>query len=292
MYKKVFNMGIVVKLKNIKNALKTTKEVLKYGGINNININTIEYEKILLGKKILITGAGSGIGFAIAKKCVELGASVIITGRNEKKLEEALFKLNSNNATYVVWDVSDISVLEDKLNYCRRIFDGDIDILVNNAGVQPSEFFPDVTEEEWDKVYDVNSKGTFFLSEYVCKNWMKKDNVGYYRKILNIDSQGGFVGATYPYRMTKWDIRGFTKGLGIKMAPMKILVNGIAPGVVRTEMQAFSLEQGDNTFCNQNLLNRVALPEEIAELAAFMLSDACNFMVGQTVLLDGGYSLK
>ena len=112
----------------------------------------------------------------------------------------------------------------------------------------------------------------------------------YYRKIVNIDSQGGFVGATYPYRMTKWDLRGFTQGLGLKMAEYGVLVNGIAPGVVKTEMQRFALLQGDNTFCNQNPLHRVQLPVEVAELAVFLLSDACNFMVGQTILIDGGFA--
>ena len=115
---------------------------------------------------------------------------------------------------------------------------------------------------------------------------------GCYRHLINISSQGGFVGATYPYRMSKWDIRGLTAGLGLQMAPYGVLVNGIAPGVVKTSMQSFALEQGNNTYCKQNPLERVALPEEIAEFIVFMLGDACNFMVGQTVVLDGGYSLK
>ena len=100
------------------------------------------------------------------------------------------------------------------------------------------------------------------------------------------------MGATYPYRMTKWDIRGLTRGLGAKMAPYGVIVNGIAPGVVKTDMQDFSLKQGDNVYCNQNILERVSLPEEIAELAAYMISDACTFMIGQTILIDGGASLN
>lgn len=111
------------------------------------------------------------------------------------------------------------------------------------------------------------------------------------KKIILISSQGGFVGATYPYRLSKWDIVGLTEGLGKQVCKQGILVNGIAPGVVKTEMQQFSLNQGENTYCGQNPIGRVALPEEIAELAAFMISDACNFMVGQTIRVDGGYSL-
>ena len=92
--------------------------------------------------------------------------------------------------------------------------------------------------------------------------------------------------------MSKWDVCGLTQGLALNMARYGVIVNGIAPGVVKTQMQQFSLEQKNNTYCEQNILKRVALPEEIAELAAFMLSDACNFMTGQTILADGGYTLK
>ena len=91
--------------------------------------------------------------------------------------------------------------------------------------------------------------------------------------------------------MSKWDIRGLTEGLGLEMAKYGVLVNGIAPGVIRTKMQEFSMKQGDNIYCDQNPLLRVGLPEEIAELAVFMMSDSCNFMTGQTILIDGGFSL-
>ena len=111
-------------------------------------------------------------------------------------------------------------------------------------------------------------------------------------KILNVSSQGGFVGATYPYRLAKWDIRGLTEGLGKSLIKKGIIVNGIAPGVVKTAMQSFSIEQGDNLYTNQNPLGRVILPEEIAELALFLISDASNAIVGQTIVCDGGYTLK
>lgn len=112
------------------------------------------------------------------------------------------------------------------------------------------------------------------------------------RKIINISSQGGFVGATYPYRMSKWDIVGLTAGLGKEMAQHNIIVNGIAPGVVLTNMQQKFQDQGDNVFCNQNPMQRFAYPEEIAELAIFMISDVSNFITGQTILCDGGFTLK
>ncbi len=285
-------MKIIQKIKNIKLALKAFRATFKYGGINTITINNINYNKILQNKRVLITGGGSGIGLAIAKKCIACGATVVITGRDEQKLRKAVLEISSDNINYIVWDISDIPHTNQKVEECCKILGGDIDILINNAGISPSEFFPHVSEAEWDRVYNINSKGTFFVTECMCNHWMNFPMLNKYRKIINICSQGGFVGATYPYRMSKWDIRGLTEGLGLKMASKGILINGIAPGVVKTDMQQFSLLQGENYYCNQNPLGRVSTPEEIAELAVFMISDACNFMVGQTILIDGGYSLK
>lgn len=284
-------MKMVSYLKKIKLAIKAANDVMKYGGINTADICQIKWENVLREKRILITGAGSGIGFAIAKKCVECGADVIITGRNEDKLKEAVKKIGGSYIHYVTWDIRDINDIEKKLDECNKRY-GEINVLINNAGVQPEEFFPNVTEKEWNRIYDTNSKGTFFMTEEVCKRWMINKKQKGYRKIINIDSQGGFVGATYPYRMSKWDIRGLTEGLGLKMAPYNVLVNAIAPGVVKTEMQKFSMKQGTNMFCDQNPLSRVCLPEEVAEVAVFMISDACNFMAGQTILFDGGFTLN
>ena len=285
-------MKIVRKLKNAALAVKAARQTLKFGGINTIRVETSLAPQMLQGKRIIVTGSGSGIGYAIAKKCADCGAQVIMTGRNAEKIRNAAGSIDSMKCTAMVWDIQDVALAQEKIAECREIFGGDIDILVNNAGVQPREFFPNVSEEEWNRIYDINSKGTFFISQAFCEFCKNNPRQTGYRKILNIDSQGGFVGATYPYRMTKWDIRGLTQGLGLAMAPHGVLVNGIAPGVIKTEMQSFSLAQKDNTYCRQNPLGRVALPEEIAELAAFMLSDSCNFMVGQTILADGGYSLK
>lgn len=269
---------------------KRVLSALKNGGFNSVTVTKIDYNQCLYNKKILITGGSSGIGYAIAKKCIECGARVVITGRNEEKLLEAVGKLGER-AQFYVFDQAVCEKTEMALYNINSMMEGNIDCLVNCAGVQPVDFFPNVSEEEWDRVYNINSKGVFFITQSMCKLWMTEGNQRIH-KVINISSQGGFVGATYPYRMTKWDIRGLTQGLGIKMAPYGILVNAIAPGIVKTEMQHFAIEQGENTFCSQNPLERVCLPEEIAELALFMLSDACNFMVGQTILVDGGYSIK
>lgn len=269
----------------------TFKKMYKHGGITFVNISYLNSEEILNGKNILITGGGSGIGLAIAKKCILSGANVIITGRNILKLENAIRELKTDKCHAVSWDISNVNIIKEKINECEGVFGSPIDVLVNNAGIAPSKFWGEVDEIEWDSIYSINLKGVFFLTQEIVKRWKLEEHKNY-KKIINISSQGGFVGATYPYRMVKWDIRGFTEGLGKSLINNKIIVNGIAPGIVKTSMQSFSLEQKENLYTDQNPIKRICLPEEIAELASFLISDTSNFIIGQTIVCDGGYILK
>lgn len=262
----------------------------KDGGIVTYSITEVEYGDILKGKRILITGGSSGIGLALAKKCVQLGGSVMITGRKQSKLDKAIAQIGSRNLFSVTWDVSDTSLAESMLNHCRSVLGGEIDVLVNNAGVIDTTSFLEVSEEQWDRVYATNSRGLFFLTQTVCRQW--KESGCKQRKVINISSQGGYVGATYPYRMSKWDVAGLTQGLGLKLAGSGIIVNGIAPGIVATAMQPSLEKRKNNIFCPHNPLKRSALPEEIAELGVFLISDTSNFIVGQTIVCDGGFSIK
>ncbi len=279
------------KINGIILAIKSLHKVYSYGGFSSINITPINHGEVLKGKNILITGGSSGIGYSIARKCLDEGANVIITGRNEKKLKEAESLLNNKCLKILTWDISKISQANESLEIAEKLFEGDIDILVNNAGILNDTKFPNVSEEAWDNVYATNSKGLFFTTQALCDKWIKRKNLGL-KKIINISSQGGFVGATYPYRMTKWDVAGLTQGLGITLAPYGIIVNGIAPGVIVTNMQSNCQDQKENVFYPHNPIQRFAIPEEIAELTVFLLSDAANFIVGQTIICDGGYSLK
>jgi len=270
---------------------ESSQKVYYQDKCKTINISTINYGEILKDKRILITGGSTGIGFSIAKKCIQEGALVVITGRNENKLSQAKEEINSQLLKTLVWDITKVSYIEDGIAKAIELLEGEIDVLVNNAGVNSGVQFPDVTEEMWDEMYATNSKGLFFLTQSLCNQWMKEEK-NKFKKVINISSQGGFVGATYPYRMTKWDVAGLTQGLGIKLAPFGIIVNGIAPGIVATNMQPNCKDQKENVYYPRNPLERFALPEEIAELAIFLISDASNFIVGQTIVCDGGYSLK
>jgi len=273
--------------------IRSIKKIYKHGGYTKVNVAQINYGGILKGKNVLVTGGGSGIGLAIAKKCLQEGAKVVITGRNSSKLAKAKADIDSLFLETMVWDISDLSQIDENIARTKAILGGDIDILVNNAGVVNYLQFLDVTEEAWDSTYAINSKGLFFLTQALCDKWIE-DGKGTQKKILNISSQGAFVGATYPYRMTKWDVAGLTQGLGLKLAPHNIIVNGIAPGLVQVNRQFYLKGRKDNVYMapDYNPVERLAVPEEIAELAIFLMGDASNFIVGQTIVCDGGYSIK
>lgn len=282
-------IGMIIK--RIQRAFGFLVQVYRRGGYASIQVLSVNYGGILSGKKVLITGGGSGIGLCIAKKCLNEGAYVVITGRDEVKLNRVKLEINNQFLEILVWDVSKISEIDKRLKEVESLFNGKIDVLVNNAAVMSAEPFGEVSEEKWDEIYAVNSKAVFFVTQAIVKHWEPQSKKGY-KKVINISSQGGFVGATYPYRMTKWDIAGLTKGLGLSLISKGIIVNGIAPGIVVTGMQSGYLKNKDNVFTNLNPAGRIALPEEIAELAIFLMSDAANFIVGQTIVCDGGYTLK
>ncbi len=274
-------------LMKAKRFFKFMHDYVTYGGAVYPNISEIHYGAILEGKSVLITGGSAGIGLAIAKKCISEGAIVIITGRDEKRLKDAIESVGNPNLKSIVWDVGDTSSHDRLFQKALELLGGSLDILVNNAGIHDGTLFPDVAEEVWDKVYNINSKGLFFLSQVVVKHWLASKCRG---KILNLSSSGGFVGATFPYRMTKWDVAGLTAGLGLMLIPHGIIVNGIAPGLTATPMM--KREDYDNLYANYSPSFRCARPEEIAELALFLMSDAANYIVGQTIICDGGYCLK
>jgi len=285
-------MRIKSVLTPIKRVFRIIIHVLRYGGITYVNVSEINYGELFNDNDvILVSGGTKGIGLDVAKKLLKEGAIVIITGRNKDSLEKVHAQIGSKRLFYIDLDISKTNQIEEKITYIEEKVGKPITALVNNAGIYSKSLFPDCAEEDAMKVFSTNAIGTLALSQVLCKRWLISPSEKT-KKIINISSQGGFVGANNAYRMTKWGIRGLTSYMGRTLCDKNIIVNGIAPGFVMTDMQPVFQKQGDNFYTEFNPIKRIAKPCEIAELAAFLLSNAANFIVGQTICCDGGYSLK
>lgn len=245
----------------------------------------INAQRILDGKVALITGGSSGIGFAMAQKFLEEGAKVIIASSNEEKLRIANEKLNqTDKVRTILLDVRDIKKLQSKIEEAVNSFDEKrIDILVNSAGVPDEKDFFNTAEKDYDRVMDTNMKGTYFVSQAVANHMIKNKIKGH---ILNLASASSKRPAWTPYQISKWGIRGFTLGLADTLIPYGIIVNAIAPGPTGTPF--FGMKNGENNYLDTQPTHRYAYPSEIAELAAFMVSDHGNLIVGDTYFISGG----
>ena len=242
----------------------------------------VEKEKLLDGKVALITGGTSGIGLAVAQAFQNAGAKVIITGTNQQKLETALKKMGGGKGLLI--DVRDTEHLPDKVKEAEALFEENrIDILVNSAGVVVKHDFWGVDEKEYDGIMDTNAKGTFFMSQAVGKAMIEKQIKGH---ILNVTSSSALRPAWTPYQMSKWAVRGLTLGLADTLLPYGIVVNAIAPGPTATPM--LGKTEGSSISEPNNPSKRYAMPEEIASMAVYMVSDAGRMIVGDTVYMTGG----
>lgn len=239
--------------------------------------------RILEGKIALITGGTSGIGYAMAEYFVKCGCKVIITGTNQKKCEDCEEKIGSNNVKSMVLNVRDVSTLDEKIRRAASMFDENkIDILVNSAGVLAHSGFLRMSEEEYDSIMDINLKGTFFMSQAMGK-YMIENNI--HGHILNVSSSSALRPAWTPYQISKWGIKGFTLGLSDVLLPYGITVNAIAPGPTATPM--LGRKENDNLNC-RSPIGRFAMTSEIATLAAYMVSDFGDMIVGDTFYITGG----
>lgn len=257
--------------------------------IVKVPVAQIQYGGILEGKKILITGGSRGLGYAIAKRCLEEKAVVTITGRSKEVLEKAKKSLgNPENLFVFEHDVRQYDKDDELILNARRAMNG-IDCLINNAGVSVHNIdYSNCTEEQWDRQMDTNLKGVYFLTQAYMKYY---EEVGKKSgKIINMVSERGLYGDDVPYGMAKRALISYTEGLARKLILKGVRVNAIAPGVTATEMTGYDPE--DNLFRRYAVGRRVLLPEEIAEVAIFMISDASNCISGQVIACNEGNHLR
>lgn len=257
-----------------------------------INLTQVGRNELLVGKNIVVTGGTSGIGQAIADAARKAGARVLIIGRNEEKLKNALAARAADGFFGIAADVSSCETASTLPAMAKDKLGADVDIVINAAGVLSPQCryneFLSVDEKTWDYVMDTNIKGMFFVCQAFIRDWLEHPDKKR-RHILNICSTEGLHGVVVPYGVSKWGTIGLTKGLAKKYASVGIIVNGIAPGGTATQMLGF--EKGSDLRWGV-ASNRVSLPEEIGELAVFMCSDMGDNMVGSVVTCDGGESLR
>lgn len=243
----------------------------------------VNAERILEGKTALITGGSGGLGIAFAKAFMQAGCSVIIAGTNQSKLDTCKAELGQDARTITI-DISNVSNLAEKVNEAVRLSPtGKIDILVNSAGVNKAQNFLNVNEPDYDRIMDINAKGTYFMSQAVAKYMISNGIKGH---ILNVSSSSAQRPAWTPYEISKWAINGMTKGMADILLPYGIIVNAIAPGPTATPML---IKNGDSCISNDNnLIGRFEMPSEIANLATFMVSNMGDMIVGDTIYISGG----
>ncbi len=247
------------------------------------------------GKVALITGGTRGIGLAMAHAFVQEGARVVVSSRRQESVEAAAEELNEARAGSAVG----IACHTGKLDQIEALFErmdaevGSANVLVNNAGTNPY-FGPmlGVDWAAWDKTFEVNLKGYFEMSRQVVLRLMAKEEPG---SIVNVSSVYGMGAAAMQgvYGMTKAAVISMTKTLATEWAPAGIRVNAISPGLVDTKLAAAIVHNPEfvKHFTDRAPLARYATPDEIAGLAVYLASDESGYCTGQTIALDGGYTI-
>lgn len=254
-----------------------------FRGIPTIKVSIlttkIEEKELLTNKKILITGGSKGIGFAIAKRCVELGAMVTITGRNIKTLKAAEKQINSKNLHIINNDITVFNNLQTLIKKSSDLMNG-ITTLINNAGISLHERkITNVSEEDFDEQIAINLKGPYFLSKAFIEFHESQKSIR--RDIIFISSERGLYGDQLPYGLTKAALNSLTKGLAEKYISQGLKVNAICPGITATDMTGYNIS--NNMYLNSVNGKRILLPDEIAELAIFVISDRSSSISGQII---------
>lgn len=248
-------------------------------------------EKFSLDNKVvLITGGGSGIGFSIAQCMYDAGAKIIITGRREQPLKEAVEQLGER-ANYVVNDVTELEKLPALVEEVESRF-GAIDILVNNAGINMKKPSVEVTDEEFQRVVFTNLNAVFSLTRETAKRMMARKS----GSIIMISSMAAYYGIdrVAAYAASKSGLYGMVRVMASEYSPFGVRVNAIAPGFIETPMMKTAMS-GDparmEKAFNRTPMARWGKPEDIGNAAVFLASEASAYITGISLPVDGGNSI-
>ena len=259
------------------------------------------YKKDLLkGKRILITGGGTGLGKEMSRYLLKYGAEVIICGRRVEILENTAKELMDETGGVVKYYGLDIRGAQDVDNVIEEIFqDAPLDGLINNAAGNFISRTEDLSHRGFDAIAGIVFHGTFYVTHSVGKRWLEKGISG---SIISILATWVWTGSAYvtPSTMSKTAVHGMTKSLAVEWGSRGIRVNAIAPGPFPTEgaWARLSPQTNDNNNLGEegkslqsNPMGRVGEMEELGNLATFLMSDGCDYLTGQTIAIDGGQYL-
>ncbi len=242
-------------------------------------------------KIVVVTGAGRGIGQAVAAAFAREGAKVAVLSRNEQSCGQSAAAINEEcpeaARSYAV-DVSDHEAMQE----CGRqiIADlGSVNILVNNAGITRDGLLLRMSDEDWDAVLDTNLKGAFNALKAFQRTMMKADEA----RIINVSSVIGIIGnaGQANYAASKAGLIGFTKSMARELAPRKVTCNAIAPGFIRTDMTEVLGEKIQEEILKIVPLKEMGEVEEIANLVLYLASPEARYITGQVIAIDGGMTM-
>ena len=242
---------------------------------------------LLADKVAVVTGAGRGIGRAVAIAHARLGADVVCVSRTEENSAKAAAEVETLGcrAWPVAVDVADTAAVEAA---AKDILDsaGRVDILVNNAGITRDNLLIRMSEEEWDTVLDTNLKGAFNFTKAFTRSFIKQRS----GRIINIASVIGLIGnaGQSNYAASKAALIGFTKSVAKELAPRGITVNAIAPGFIETDMTAVLDDKMRGEILQRVPMGRLGAPDEIAHAAVFLAMEPTGYVTGQVLTVDGG----
>lgn len=244
----------------------------------------------LEGKLALITGGGSGIGYYITQAMVASGARVVITGRREEVLKEAVETLG-NQVNYIVHDITKLNSIPALIETIEASY-GPIDILVNNAGINMKKYAVEVTDEDFDKVIQTNLHAVFSITRECGKKMIARKS----GSVIMITSMAALYGIdrVVAYTASKSAIGGIVKALTTEFSPFNVRVNAIAPGFIETPMMLTAM--GGDPARRDKAMDRTPMaiwgkPEDIGWAAVYLASPAAKFVTGVTLPVDGGNSI-
>ena len=247
--------------------------------------------KRFVGKSVIVTGAGFGIGRGIAQRFADEGAGVAIFDNDEKNGENTANEIGAmgGQAKFFKVDISSSADVRENVLLASREFSS-VDILVNNAGIRFIKHVLEIPDEEWNRTIQVNLSGMFYAVKSVAPIMLKKGS----GKIVNIASVSGMFGQTgrAAYGATKGGIIQFTRSLAVELAPT-INVNAVAPGYIAGTGMMAAVDKDEKSrgwMLANSPLHRPGTPEDVASAVAFLASDEASFITGITMPVDGGFS--